>query len=64
MLVLAITTVVVRWSGIADLAVTVALTAGVGFVCWRRIGGVTGDTLGATAVLCETVVLVAAVAQS
>jgi adenosylcobinamide-GDP ribazoletransferase len=63
-LVLAIVTAVARWSGLVSLAVTLALTAGVGFVCWRRIGGVTGDTLGANAVLCETMVLVVAVAQS
>lgn len=63
-LVLAIAAGVARWSGIVSLAVTFALTAGVGFACWRRIGGVTGDTLGANAVLCETMVLLAAVAQS
>jgi adenosylcobinamide-GDP ribazoletransferase len=63
-LVLAITAVVVHWSGIVSLALTLALTTGVGFVSWRRIGGVTGDTLGASAVLCETMILVAAVAQS
>ena len=63
-LVLAITAVLARGSGIVSLALTLALTAGVGFVCWRRIGGVTGDTLGANAVLCETVILMAAVAQS
>jgi adenosylcobinamide-GDP ribazoletransferase len=59
-----ITTVVARWSGIVSLGVTLALTVGVGFVCWRRIGGVTGDTLGANAVLCETLVLLAAVVAS
>lgn len=63
-LVVAIATIVVRWSGLVSLALTLALTAAIGFVCWRRIGGVTGDTLGANAVLCETLVLVAAVAQS
>ena len=63
-LVLAITTVLARGSGIVSLALTLALTVGVGFVCWRRIGGVTGDTLGANAVLCETMILMAAVAQS
>ena len=62
--VLAITTVLARGSGIVSLALTLALTVGVGFGCWRRIGGITGDTLGANAVLCETIVLVAAVAQS
>ena len=63
-LALAIVTVVARWPGLVSLALTLAVTVAIGFVCSRRIGGVTGDTLGATAVLCETVVLVAAVAQS
>lgn len=63
-LVLTVTTVLARWSGIVSLALTFAVTVGVGFICWRRIGGITGDTLGANAVLCETIVLVAAVAQS
>jgi adenosylcobinamide-GDP ribazoletransferase len=63
-LVLAIATLLARGSGIISLAVTLALTVGVGFACWRRIGGITGDTLGANALLCETIVLLAAVAQS
>ncbi len=62
-LVLAITAMLARGSGIVSLALTLAVTVGVGFVCWRRIGGITGDTLGANAVLCETMILVAAVAQ-
>jgi adenosylcobinamide-GDP ribazoletransferase len=60
----AIATVVARWSGLVSLALTLAVTVAIGFVCWRRIGGVTGDTLGANAVLCETIVLVAAVVHS
>jgi len=63
-LALAITAGLARASGIVSLALTLALTVGVGFVCLRRIGGVTGDTLGANAVLCETMILMAAVAQS
>jgi cobalamin 5'-phosphate synthase/cobalamin synthase len=63
-LVLIVATVLARGSGIISLAVTLALTVGVGFACWRRIGGITGDTLGANAVLCETIVFVVAVAQS
>jgi adenosylcobinamide-GDP ribazoletransferase len=46
--VLAITTVLARGSGIVSLALTLALTVGVGFGCWRRIGGITGDCFGAT----------------
>lgn len=30
-------------------------------VCWRKIGGVTGDTMGANTEICETAVLLAAV---
>jgi adenosylcobinamide-GDP ribazoletransferase len=63
-LVLLITTLLGGWSGIVSLVVTLALTAGVGFVCWRRIGGVTGDTLGANAVLCETMILIAALMRT
>ena len=63
-LVLAIAVLLQRGSGIISLALTLAVTVGAGFACWRRIGGITGDTLGATAVLCETIVLVAAVGQS
>lgn len=63
-LVVTIAAVLARGPGLVSLAVTVALTAGVGAFCRRRIGGVTGDTLGANAVLCETIVLVAAVALS
>ena len=50
------------WRGAAGLVISAALAIGFGLVCRRRIGGITGDTLGATAVLCETTVLGAAVA--
>jgi cobalamin 5'-phosphate synthase/cobalamin synthase len=63
-LALAITIVVARWSGLVSLALTLAVSVAIGLVCSRRIGGVTGDTLGANAVLCETIVLVAAVVHS
>ena len=63
-LALLITILLGGWSGIVSLVVTLALTAGVGFVCWRRSGGVTGDALGANAVLCETMILIAAVVQT
>jgi adenosylcobinamide-GDP ribazoletransferase len=63
--VLAITgAMLARASGIISLALTLAVTIAVGFICARRIGGVTGDTLGANAMVCEAIVLVAAVAQS
>lgn len=63
-LVLAIALVAAHWSGAVSLGITLALTGGVGFVCVRRIGGITGDILGANAVLCETTVFVAAVVRS
>jgi adenosylcobinamide-GDP ribazoletransferase len=63
-LAVAIAAVAGRWAGLVGIALTLAVTAAIGWVCWRRIGGVTGDTLGANAVLCETMILVAAVAQS
>lgn len=42
------------------LAVIVATSLN-GWLCWRRIGGITGDTLGANTEICETLVLVVAV---
>jgi cobalamin 5'-phosphate synthase/cobalamin synthase len=63
-LVLTITAALARGSGLVSLVLTLTVTAGVGFVCWRRIRGITGDTLGANAVLCETIVLLGAVVQS
>jgi cobalamin 5'-phosphate synthase/cobalamin synthase len=47
-------------AGLAGLAVAAGLTAALGLY-WRRwLGGVTGDTLGATAKLAETAILVTA----
>jgi adenosylcobinamide-GDP ribazoletransferase len=62
-LVLLIAIGLARWAGIVSLALALTLTAGVGLACWRRIGGITGDTLGANAVLCETAILLAAAVQ-
>jgi cobalamin 5'-phosphate synthase/cobalamin synthase len=46
------------WRGGACLgAVTLASVAGA-IVCWRKIGGVTGDTLGANTELCEALVYI------
>jgi cobalamin 5'-phosphate synthase/cobalamin synthase len=50
--------------GLASLATAVVGTGLCGWLCRRRIGGITGDTLGADAVVCETLVLIAAVASS
>jgi len=40
-------------------AVVVAVTAGFGSFCRRRIAGITGDTLGANVQLCESAALIA-----
>jgi adenosylcobinamide-GDP ribazoletransferase len=50
------------WRGAACAGVVVAVSALAALVCLRRIGGVTGDTLGANAEVCETAVFVMAVA--
>jgi adenosylcobinamide-GDP ribazoletransferase len=63
-IVLTITALLARASGIISLGVTLAVTVAVGFVSMRRIGGITGDTLGANAMLCEAIIFVAAVAQA
>lgn len=41
----------------AALAAVIAVTAAFGFYCRRRIGGITGDTLGANLQLCESAAL-------
>ena len=48
---------VVIAGGAAGVAVVVS--AGWGFYCRRKIGGITGDTLGANVQLCECAALVA-----
>jgi adenosylcobinamide-GDP ribazoletransferase len=55
--------VLVWWSAAAWLVLTaVAVAGGLGLWFWRWLGGATGDCLGATTELCETAVLVVAVA--
>jgi adenosylcobinamide-GDP ribazoletransferase len=41
------------------MLVAVVVTAAFGFYCRRRIGGITGDTLGANVELCESAALIA-----
>jgi cobalamin 5'-phosphate synthase/cobalamin synthase len=47
-----------RLHGLAALLAAAALAAAFGALCRRRLGGVTGDTLGASAQLVEALVLV------
>jgi len=49
-----VTTSVRAWIA---MAAVVAVTAAFGFYCRRRIGGITGDTLGANLQLCESAAL-------
>lgn len=49
---------------LAGLATTLVATVLFGWMCRRRIGGITGDSMGAVSVICETLALVAAVACS
>jgi adenosylcobinamide-GDP ribazoletransferase len=51
------------WRGIAVVGAAAVATAAVGLVARRRLGGVTGDVLGAGAELATTLALVAAVAS-
>jgi len=45
--------------GLVTAVVVVVLTAGFGLYCRRRIGGITGDTLGANVERCECAALLA-----
>jgi cobalamin synthase len=49
------------WRGAACAGAVVVASALNARVCMRRIGGVTGDTLGANTEVCETIVLVVGV---
>lgn len=54
--------VLVDWHSAAKIwLVVVALTIFTARLCLKKIGGVTGDTLGANTEICETAVLLAAV---
>jgi cobalamin 5'-phosphate synthase/cobalamin synthase len=50
-------TLLVGWGAVACWAAVLAVTALAAWVCLRRIGGVTGDTLGATTELGEAAIL-------
>jgi adenosylcobinamide-GDP ribazoletransferase len=49
--------------GLAGVGAEALAAAGVGWLAWRRIGGFTGDVLGAAGVIGETVGLLVAVAK-
>jgi adenosylcobinamide-GDP ribazoletransferase len=63
-LALAIAALAVGRGLLPSLVVLAAITAVVAAVCRRRLGGVTGDTLGAHTELCELGVLVVGVART
>jgi cobalamin 5'-phosphate synthase/cobalamin synthase len=50
------------WRGAVCWLAVIAVTSLNAAVCMRRIGGVTGDTLGANVEVCESIVLLGAVA--
>lgn len=50
------------WNGAGAVAIALAVVIVFGALCRRKLGGVTGDTLGAAVELVEAAVLVAAVA--
>ncbi len=60
LLAVAITLMAAGPRGFVWLAASLVATGLFGWMCRRRIGGITGDTLGASAVLCETLTLVLA----
>ena len=51
------------WGGLAGVATGAAAAAGVVALAWRRLGGFTGDVLGAAGVVLETVALVIVAAR-
>lgn len=54
---LAFTIYVVRRQAIVAVALTTLISLVMGWLCRRRIGGVTGDTLGANVEICESLIL-------
>jgi adenosylcobinamide-GDP ribazoletransferase len=55
---------VMGWRGLAAVVVGLIVTAGVMALAWRRLGGSTGDVMGMTVELVETVVLLVAVVEA
>jgi cobalamin 5'-phosphate synthase/cobalamin synthase len=52
-----ITLAFLHWRALACWPAVIAVSTLIGRICHRRIGGVTGDTLGASTEVCEAVVL-------
>ena len=46
-----------RWHSVLFLLVSIAASAANGWLCMRRIQGITGDTLGANTEICEALIL-------
>jgi cobalamin 5'-phosphate synthase/cobalamin synthase len=51
----------IRWHALVAAAVTLLIAVALGAFARRRIGGITGDTLGAASQICETAVLLSGV---
>lgn len=60
---LLISSAVVQWFVIPCSVVVLGVSAVIGFISWRRIDGVTGDTLGANTQCCEVAVLLVGLAM-
>ncbi|HYW79393.1 MAG TPA: adenosylcobinamide-GDP ribazoletransferase [Thermoguttaceae bacterium] len=56
--------IALRWTGLIAAAVTLSVILLFSAHCYRKIGGATGDTLGATCELAETAMVVALAATS
>jgi cobalamin synthase len=56
-------TALVTWRGFACWGAVAIVTTWFGRFCFRKIGGVTGDTLGANIEICECVVLLLGLAM-
>ena len=54
---------VAKWQSIVCWVAVTGVSMLFGQICFRRIGGVTGDTLGANEQICESIVLIAALAM-
>ena len=58
-----VTALLVRWRGLICWIAVLVVSGIMARICRARIGGVTGDTLGASTELCETAVLLVPLAM-